>query len=71
MFFVISINSKSSVSVQSLEDRASKSFFCSSSAHAVGHPDNCCFSFVTFKIPDTEILKVEETHPNCPKQGYV
>ncbi|KAL6480745.1 hypothetical protein MHYP_G00117780 [Metynnis hypsauchen] len=41
------------------------------SALAVGHPDNCCFSFVTFKIPDTEILEVVKTHPSCPKSGYV
>ncbi|XP_036424062.1 C-C motif chemokine 14-like [Colossoma macropomum] len=36
-----------------------------------GHPDNCCFSFVTFKIPDEEILKVERSHPDCPKKGFV
>ncbi|XP_036424053.1 C-C motif chemokine 14-like [Colossoma macropomum] len=38
---------------------------------ANGHPDNCCFSFVTFKIPDKEILEVERSHPDCPKKGFV
>ncbi|XP_036424060.1 C-C motif chemokine 18-like [Colossoma macropomum] len=35
------------------------------------HPDICCFSFITFKIPDKEILKVKRLHPDCPKQGFV
>ncbi|XP_017554304.1 C-C motif chemokine 14-like [Pygocentrus nattereri] len=36
-----------------------------------GHPDNCCFSFVTFEIPDKEILEAVKTHPSCPKTGFV
>uniref|UniRef100_A0A3B4BZR7 Chemokine interleukin-8-like domain-containing protein n=1 Tax=Pygocentrus nattereri TaxID=42514 RepID=A0A3B4BZR7_PYGNA len=36
---------------------------------ALGHPDNCCFTFVTFKIPDKEILKVEKLDSSCPKQA--
>ncbi|KAL6480758.1 hypothetical protein MHYP_G00117910 [Metynnis hypsauchen] len=35
------------------------------------HPDPCCFSFITFKIPDTEVLEVVKTHPGCSKSGYV
>ncbi|XP_036423834.1 C-C motif chemokine 14-like [Colossoma macropomum] len=38
---------------------------------AVGHPDPCCFCFITFKIPDTEILEAVKTHSNCPKPGFV
>ncbi|KAL6480759.1 hypothetical protein MHYP_G00117920 [Metynnis hypsauchen] len=38
---------------------------------AGGHPDNCCFSFVTFQIPNKEILEVVKTHSSCPKSGYV
>ncbi|KAI4885230.1 hypothetical protein NFI96_026286 [Prochilodus magdalenae] len=34
-------------------------------------PDPCCFNFVTFKIPEMEIIQVVETHPDCAKQGYV
>ncbi|KAI4885231.1 hypothetical protein NFI96_026287 [Prochilodus magdalenae] len=37
----------------------------------LGHPDLCCFKFVTFKIPEANILKIEKTHPDCPKPGYV
>ncbi|XP_036423691.1 C-C motif chemokine 14-like [Colossoma macropomum] len=43
----------------------------SDATSALGHPDNCCFSFVTFKIPDKEILEAVKTHSSCPKQGYV
>ncbi|XP_036424052.1 C-C motif chemokine 14-like [Colossoma macropomum] len=39
--------------------------------HGLCHPDLCCFNFITFKIPDTEILEVVKTHHNCPKTGYV
>ncbi|KAL6480756.1 hypothetical protein MHYP_G00117890 [Metynnis hypsauchen] len=38
---------------------------------SLGHPDNCCFSFATLKIPDAEILEVVKTHSSCPKSGYV
>ncbi|KAL6480754.1 hypothetical protein MHYP_G00117870 [Metynnis hypsauchen] len=36
-----------------------------------GFPHPCCFNFITFKIPDKEILRVEKTHDACPKSGYV
>ncbi|KAL6480743.1 hypothetical protein MHYP_G00117760 [Metynnis hypsauchen] len=39
--------------------------------HAICQPHPCCFTFITFKIPDTEILKVVKTHRNCRKEGYV
>ncbi|KAL6480753.1 hypothetical protein MHYP_G00117860 [Metynnis hypsauchen] len=35
------------------------------------HPFPCCYNFITFKIPDKEILRVEKTHSECPKSGYV
>uniref|UniRef100_A0A3B4DSV2 Chemokine interleukin-8-like domain-containing protein n=1 Tax=Pygocentrus nattereri TaxID=42514 RepID=A0A3B4DSV2_PYGNA len=46
-------------------------YFFSSSSDFLGHPDICCFSFVTFKIPDKEILEVVKTHSSCPRKGYV
>ncbi|XP_017554303.1 C-C motif chemokine 14-like [Pygocentrus nattereri] len=36
-----------------------------------GHPVNCCFNFVTFEIPDKEILEVEKIDSRCSKQGFV
>ncbi|KAL7885331.1 hypothetical protein AOLI_G00056260 [Acnodon oligacanthus] len=38
---------------------------------ALGHPDICCFNFVTFKIPDKDILEAVKTHRSCPQSGYV
>ncbi|KAL6480755.1 hypothetical protein MHYP_G00117880 [Metynnis hypsauchen] len=35
------------------------------------HPSPCCYNFITFKIPDKEVLRVEKTHSGCPKPGYV
>ncbi|XP_017554309.1 C-C motif chemokine 14-like [Pygocentrus nattereri] len=43
----------------------------SDATNFLGHPDICCFSFVTFKIPDKEILEVVKTHSSCPRKGYV
>ncbi|KAI4898240.1 hypothetical protein NFI96_007869, partial [Prochilodus magdalenae] len=46
--------------------------FCSSlSAHTVGNPVQCCFSFSTVKIPARMIVKVEKTPSDCPLPGYV
>ncbi|KAL7862730.1 hypothetical protein SRHO_G00117140 [Serrasalmus rhombeus] len=35
------------------------------------HPHPCCYSFITFKIPEKEILKIEKTHSDCSKSGFV
>ncbi|XP_017554305.1 C-C motif chemokine 14-like [Pygocentrus nattereri] len=35
------------------------------------HPYPCCYSFITLKIPEQEILKIEKTHSDCPKPGFV
>ncbi|KAL7862726.1 hypothetical protein SRHO_G00117100 [Serrasalmus rhombeus] len=35
------------------------------------HPHNCCFNFVTFEIPDKEILKVEKIDSRCSNKGFV
>ncbi|KAL6480746.1 hypothetical protein MHYP_G00117790 [Metynnis hypsauchen] len=40
-------------------------------ARATTRPDQCCLNFATSKIPDTEVIKVEKTPSDCPKQGYV
>ncbi|KAL6480749.1 hypothetical protein MHYP_G00117820 [Metynnis hypsauchen] len=39
-------------------------------AHAITRPDQCCVNFVSSKIPEKEIIKVEKTPSDCPKQGY-
>ncbi|KAL7862727.1 hypothetical protein SRHO_G00117110 [Serrasalmus rhombeus] len=36
-----------------------------------GHPDNCCFNFVTFEIPDKEILEAVKIDSRCPNEGFV
>ncbi|KAL7862736.1 hypothetical protein SRHO_G00117200 [Serrasalmus rhombeus] len=73
-----SANSKISLDVRKCRFNCStvrrqsfKSFLSSSSAHALGQPRLCCFTFVTFKIPDKDILQVVKTHDNCSKSGYV
>ncbi|KAL7862725.1 hypothetical protein SRHO_G00117090 [Serrasalmus rhombeus] len=43
----------------------------SDATNALGHPVNCCFNFVTFKIPDKEILEVVKTDSSCPNKGFV
>uniref|UniRef100_A0AAR2KSP5 Chemokine interleukin-8-like domain-containing protein n=1 Tax=Pygocentrus nattereri TaxID=42514 RepID=A0AAR2KSP5_PYGNA len=43
----------------------------SSDATSEFNPVHCCFNFVTFKIPDKEILEVVKTDSSCPKTGFV
>ncbi|KAL7862732.1 hypothetical protein SRHO_G00117160 [Serrasalmus rhombeus] len=40
-------------------------------ARVITHPDQCCLHFVSSKIPEKEIIKVEKTPSDCPKQGYM
>ncbi|XP_036423835.1 uncharacterized protein LOC118806512 [Colossoma macropomum] len=40
-------------------------------ARAITPSDQCCLNFVTSKIPEKEIIKVEKTPSDCPKQGYM
>ncbi|KAL6480750.1 hypothetical protein MHYP_G00117830 [Metynnis hypsauchen] len=44
---------------------------CSDATQSSGQPQLCCFSFVPFKVPKENIVKVEPTNSNCPKSGYV
>ncbi|XP_066506145.1 C-C motif chemokine 14-like [Hoplias malabaricus] len=39
--------------------------------HGLIHPYPCCFTFITFKIPPSEIKEIIKLHSSCPKEGYV
>ncbi|XP_053487890.1 regakine-1-like [Ictalurus furcatus] len=38
---------------------------------AVAQPKDCCFNFITGKIPPQIILEVKKTDSLCPQQGFV
>ncbi|XP_060783083.1 C-C motif chemokine 14-like [Neoarius graeffei] len=35
------------------------------------NPTECCFEFVTGKIPPEKILEVKKTDSRCPQQGFI
>ncbi|KAL7862735.1 hypothetical protein SRHO_G00117190 [Serrasalmus rhombeus] len=43
----------------------------SDATNFLDQPVHCCFSFVTFEIPDKEILRVEKIYSSCPNKGFV
>uniref|UniRef100_A0AAY5EBB9 Chemokine interleukin-8-like domain-containing protein n=1 Tax=Electrophorus electricus TaxID=8005 RepID=A0AAY5EBB9_ELEEL len=59
----------SNIKFQHLKHKLKDRF--SSSAHAPGTPQTCCFDFFKGKIPVNKIKKIEKLDSRCANPGFL